>query len=75
MFHLWHVPAHTKNHEEDYLNLKRWGLACWSINAGSMAFVLVRTYRGSKFSFLYTCGGLMLLAAVFGLVSIILSNW
>jgi magnesium-transporting ATPase (P-type) len=40
-----------------------------------MAFVLVRTYRGSKFPFLYTCGGLMLTAAVLRLIQIILFNW
>ena len=40
-----------------------------------MAFVLVRTYRGSKFPFLYTCGGLMLTAAVLQLIVIILYNW
>jgi hypothetical protein len=74
MFHLWRVPADNIKAEED-LNVFRWILACWCISGASMAFVLVRTYRGSKFPFLYTCGGLMLTAAVLALIQIILINW
>jgi hypothetical protein len=73
MFHLWLVPADTK--AEEILDLNRWNLVLWSINAAAMVFVLVRTYRGSKFPFLYTCGGLMLLAAVLNLIQTILLNW
>jgi hypothetical protein len=40
-----------------------------------MAVVLVRTYRNSKFVYLYTCAALMFLSTVFDLIGTILYSW
>jgi hypothetical protein len=45
------------------------------ISAASMAYVLVRTYKHSKFPYLFTCAALMFLSAFFGLLATILNNW
>ena len=60
---MWHLPADGP--VKLYLNYLRWLLFLFPINAFAMAVVLVRTYKNSKFSYLYTSATLMFLAAFF----------
>jgi hypothetical protein len=70
---MWRSPA--ESHAQDHLKFDRWKLVLAAIDALSMAIVLVRTYKHSKFPYLYTCAAMMFLAAIFNLLSTILFNW
>jgi hypothetical protein len=71
---IWQVPSDNPNAKET-LNFYRWNLVINSINAFIMATLLVRTYRNSKFPYVYTTGGMMFLAAFFSVMATILVNW
>jgi hypothetical protein len=69
---MWRVPAGSA---QEILSYNRWSLALYPIQALSMAVVLVRTYKHSKYPYLYTVATLIFLSASFGLLAIILYNW
>jgi hypothetical protein len=73
MWLYWNVPLGGE--AEDLLILNRWVIVLNTIQAAAMGFVLVRTYRNSKFAYLYTCAAMMFLSAVFELLYIIFYNW
>ena len=57
------------------LSYFRWLLILCTIEALSMVTVSVRTYKNSKFPYLYTCAIMMFLASMFKLIATILANW
>jgi hypothetical protein len=71
---IWQVPSDNSGAQE-ILNWYRWNLVINSINAFTMVILLVRTYRNSKFPYVYTTGGMMFLAAFFSVISTILADW
>jgi hypothetical protein len=73
MWHLWILPADSS--EQDKLTFIRWIFVIYSIAGLSMAFVLVRTYKHSKYPYLYTCAATMFVSALFTLLANVLYNW
>jgi hypothetical protein len=77
MWHPWRLPDNFHNLKlySDGLTFDRWLLVLYTVDIISMIVVLVRTYRNSKFAYLYTCATMMLLAPVLSLISDLLFNW
>ncbi len=61
---MWRVPAGPA---QELLTYNRWVLVSNTIEALSMGVVLARTYKHSKYLYLYTVATLMFLSAGFGL--------
>jgi hypothetical protein len=73
MWTLWKIPAGSD--AEEYLIFNQWVLVLNTIDALAMAIVLVRTYKNSRFPYLFTCAALMFFAVFFGLLANILYDW
>ena len=73
MWFFWTVPVGTPAY--DTLIYHRWQLVLYSISSLSMAIVLVRTYKHSKYPYLSTCAAMMCLSALFQVIDVILINW
>jgi hypothetical protein len=69
----WNVPI--DNPYYIVLILNRWNLVLQSISGLGMGIVLVRTYKHSKYPYLYTCAAMMFASAGFEVLATILYNW
>ena len=70
---MWNVAADSPAHNE--LNFNRWKLVLSTITALAMAILLIRTYRNSKFPYIYTTAAMLFCSAFFNLLATILFNW
>ena len=64
---IWFVPADEPENQER-LTTNRWLFVLFPLQATSMAAVIVRNYRNSKFAYLYTVATMMFLSPVFSLI-------